>query len=186
MFHVKPDRGASNASQVGSSGGSDSRCPVEVRADGVAGSRGANVRVRGRRNVSRETAPVDDTYDGPRAVLQGKAVPRTHRLSPRERRRADDASDGRAHMFHVKRFRAKPHLARRLLLVCSASRRRGRHGGGRVGHGCSFVQRRRLRARTQGRASSRWRVMNGARSPHGCMYMLGKEDRSPHVVGEGP
>jgi hypothetical protein len=99
---------------------------------------------------------------------------------------ADDARDGRAQMFHVKRVRAKAHSARRLLLVCLASRRRGRHGGGRVGHGCSFVQRRPLRARTQGRASSRWRVMNGARSPHGCMYMLGKEDRSPHVVGEGP
>ena len=99
---------------------------------------------------------------------------------------ADAASDGRAQMFHVKRVDAKPHLARRLLLVRSAPRRRGRHDGGRVGHGCSFVQRRRLRARTQGSASSRWRVMNGARLPHGCMYMLGTEVRSPNVVGEGP
>jgi hypothetical protein len=96
---------------------------------------------------------------------------------------AEDATDERAQMCHVKRVRAEPHSARGLLLVCSAPRRRGRHDGGRVGHGCSFVQRPPLRARTQGRASSRWRVMNGARLAHGCMYMLEQEDRSPQVGG---
>jgi hypothetical protein len=136
-------------------------------------------------DVSRETAPVAETCVGNhRRCLRG-AVTRTQRLPARATR--GGRRGHRPAVADVSRETdcAEPYSAGGLLLVYSASQRRGRPHGGRVRHGSSFGRRRPLLARPLGCGSTAWRVMNGARSPHGCMYMFQQEDRSPRVVGRG-